>query len=383
MPRELSDKAFMVWISLLGSSGYNVYKALFEEFGDSGRIYEACAAGKIPERFKGNEKIINDLRDPALKEKAADICRAASAAGMGITTLEDADYPEKLKNTPYPCPLALYYYGDISVGSGSLGTGLSVGIVGSRHCSVSGETNAGTYSYELAKKGITVISGMARGCDGWAHRGALKAGGTTAAVLASGADVIYPPEHKKLYGDIIARGGCVLSESPPGTRPLKQLFPARNRIIAGLSDAVIVIEAAKKSGALITADRAIEADRTVFALPGDVRNPMAYGSNELIRQGAICATDIGVILDELGVDDEKRKAKKPWNGYAIGLPFPESAVVNAVIHGSCTIDEIEAATHIGIGQIGSALTMLELRGLVKSNGFGSYSPATGFEDRDN
>ncbi len=383
MPRELSDKAFMVWISLLGSSGYNVYKALYEELGDPQGIYAACAAGKIPDRFRGNPLLLKDLGDAALREKAADICRAAYEAGMGIVTLEDPEYPEKLKNTPYPCPLALYYYGDIGACSGGKETGLSVGIVGSRHCSVSGETNARTYSYELAKKGITVISGMARGCDGWAHRGAIKAGGTTAAVLASGADVIYPPEHKKLYGEIIARGGCVLSESPPGTRPLKQLFPARNRIIAGLSDAVIVIEAAKKSGALITADRAIEADRIVFALPGDVRNPMAYGSNELIRQGAICATDIGVILDELGVEDVKREAKKPWNGYAIGLPFPESSVVNAVIHGAGTIDEIEAATHIGIGQIGSALTMLELRGLIKSNGFGTYSPVTGYEDRGN
>ena len=373
MQPDFSEKSIMVWLSLLGNCGFNTYKALSSEFGSPSEIYDASTAGKLPGSLKRDSKALIDFKDDSLKARAAEICLEADRAGMKIITAEDPDYPEKLINTPYPCPLVLYYYGDMGICSGG-DTDICIGIVGSRHCSASGGANAMSYSYDLAAKGITVISGMARGCDGLAHTGALKAGGKTAAVLASGADVIYPPEHKKLYNDIIAKGGCVLSESPPGTIPYKQLFPARNRIIAGLSDGVLVIEAAKKSGALITADRALEADRTVFALPGDVRNPMAYGTNELIRQGAICVSDVNIILDELGLAEDRRCKKRPWNGFAIGLPFPENAVANALIHGAGTVDEIEQVTHIDVGKIAGALTMLEIRGLIRSDGFGIYYP---------
>ena len=167
-----------------------------------------------------------------------------------------------------------------------------------------------------------------------------------------------------------------MSESPPGCIPARQLFPARNRIIAGLCQATLVVEAAHRSGALITADKAIEADRTVFALPGDVRNPMAYGCNELIRQGAICVTDIGVIYDELGIDPEGGKAHGGVsNGWLIGLPYPLGRVADAVMKGSENAEAIAEKTELDAGTVAGSLTMLEIRGIVRRNDYGDYSIA--------
>ena len=376
MLREINGTSVMVWLSLLGRPNYLIYSLLLKEFGSAEGIYNAFLAGRKPESLRAYENVLTAFADQGLAAQAAEICNKAEECGMKIVTLNDVNYPYKLRNLPSACPLVLYYYGEINEEDFSE-DGVSVAVVGSRHCSVSGEANAESFSYELSKRGVNIVSGLARGCDGAAHTGALKAGGRTTAVLASGADVIYPPEHRNMYNRIIRSGGCVMSESPPGTIPCKQLFPARNRIIAGLSDAVIVVEAAKKSGALITADRALEADRLVFALPGDVRNPMAYGANELIRQGAVCALDVGIVLEELGIADEKAVKRKPGNGSAAGLPYPQNAVYNAIIHGAVNADEIAAVTQLEINDIGSALTLLEVRGLIKSTGTGMVRESLG------
>ena len=371
MLREINGTSVMIWLSLLGKPNYLIYSLLLKEYGSAEGIYNAFLAGRKPESIRAYENVLTAFADPGLAAQAADISNKAAERGMKTVTLNDGNYPYKLRNLPSACPLVLYYYGEINEEDFSEG-GISVAVVGSRHCSVSGEANAESFSYELSKRGVNIVSGLARGCDGAAHTGALKAGGRTTAVLASGADVIYPPEHRNMYNRIIRSGGCVMSESPPGTAPCKQLFPARNRIIAGLSDAVIVVEAAKKSGALITADRALEADRIVFAIPGDVRNPMAYGANELIRQGAVCALDVGIILEELGIIDENAVKRKPGNGSAAGLPYPQNAVYNAILHGASTADEIAASVQIDISEVAATLTLLEVRGLIKNVTMGMF-----------
>lgn len=370
MQRSFDNKAALIWLTLLGGPCYLVYKKLLSEFGSLEAVFDAAVSGKKPESIRQYASAYAGFGDPKLLEEALAIKNTALEEGMKITVFEDPAYPERLSNLPSACPLVLYHYGDL----GSESEEKSVAIVGSRHCSVSGELNSRQYAFDLAKSGVTVVSGMARGCDGAAHRGALNAGGRTVAVLAGGADFIYPPEHKRLYNEIISKGGCVLSESPPGTVPLKQLFPARNRIIAGLSDATVVIEAAAKSGALITADRALEVDRLVFAVPGDVRNPMAFGTNDLIRQGAICALNSSAIIEELGIAVKDNIRQKPRNGWAIGLPYPLNAVANAIIHGAENADSIAAATQMEISEVSGALTMLELRGLIVQTGYGSYTP---------
>ncbi len=376
MLREINERSVMIWLSLLGRPNSLIYDLLLEEFGSAEGIYNARLSSIRPESLRRHESALKAFNDDQLLKQAADIYHSAESSGMRIISLRDNDYPYRLKNLPCARPIVLYYYGSFDENDVN-GGGTVLAVVGSRHCSLSGGANSFSYANMLSRYGVTIVSGMARGCDGAAHRGALKAGGRTVAVLAGGADVVYPPEHRQLYNEIIKTGGAVISESPPGTAPVKQLFPARNRIIAGLSDGVIVVEAAKKSGALITADRALEADRIVFALPGDVRNPMSYGVNELIRQGAVCASDVGVILDEFGISPDLRKPRRVVNGLSQGLPFPLSAVMNAVIQGASDPDEISERTQLDAGEVCSALTLLEIRGLIKNVSMGKYTAETG------
>ena len=203
---------------------------------------------------------------------------------------DDPEYPEKLRRITDP-PFGLYYYGRLPSN-----THPSAAIIGTRMASAYGRDQARRFAREIAREGVQIISGMAIGIDGIAGRGALDVGGDTFAVLGCGVDICYPKENADLYGALLERGG-VLSEYPPGSEPQRKMFPSRNRIISGLSDVVLVIEAREKSGTLITVDRALEYGIDVYALPGRVSDKNSRGCNELIRQGAGIATSPRDILD--------------------------------------------------------------------------------------
>jgi len=224
-------------------------------------------------------------------------------------SLKSGEYPENLKNI-YKPPSEIYICGSILPQDKN-----AIAIVGTRRASSYGLEECRKLSYNLALRGITVISGMARGIDTAAHNGALQAGGRTIAVLGSGHNHIYPPENKKLYYEIIENGACV-SEFKPDTRPFRTNFPRRNRIISGLAIGVVVVEAPERSGALITANFALEQGREVFAMPGNINSTKSSGTNKLIKEGAKLVEDVQDILDELGnafdikkVDE--RKFSKP------------------------------------------------------------------------
>lgn len=203
-----------------------------------------------------------------------------------ILKLGDKNYPEKLKNI-YSKPHVLYMIGDEKILNNQ-----SIAIVGCRKCTRYGAKNAYQFGFELAKKGITVISGLARGIDTFAHIGAVKAKGKTIAVLGCGLDIIYPSENEGIYKEILKNGGLIISEYPLKTKPEKHHFPARNRIISGLSDGVLVIEAKERSGTLITVEHALEQGKDVYAVPGNIDSDNSYGTNELIKEGAIPVTNI-------------------------------------------------------------------------------------------
>lgn len=207
-------------------------------------------------------------------------------------TIGDAEYPKNLKNIHRP-PRALYVNGALLAGDG-----MAVALVGSRRPSYYGLEACEKLAYDLALKGVTIISGMARGIDSAAHRGALRARARTIAVLGSGHGHIYPPENIKLY-DEIAKTGAVISEFENDTEPLPHNFPQRNRIISGLSLGVVVVEAARNSGALITADFALEQNREVFAVPGRISSQTSAGTNALIKDGAKLVQTADDILEEL------------------------------------------------------------------------------------
>ena len=203
-----------------------------------------------------------------------------------IIKLGDEKYPENLKHI-YSKPQALYVLGNENILSNK-----SIAIIGCRDCSKYGAQNAYKFGYELAKKGLCIISGFARGIDTYAHLGAVKAKGKTIAVLGCGLDVVYPPENERLYAEILKNNGAIISEYPLGTKPEKHHFPTRNRIISGLSDGVLVIEAKKRSGSMITVEHALDQGKTIYALPGNITSDNSYGTNELIKEGAIPFTRI-------------------------------------------------------------------------------------------
>ena len=285
----------------------------------------------------------------------------AKKLNLNILTTEDEAYPQNLKNIPDP-PIVLYVKGKLVEKDKN-----ALGIVGSRRASIYGLNNAEKFSFNLATEGFTIISGMARGIDTYAHRGALKAGGRTIAVIGSGFNQLYPPENREL-SDEIAQSGAVISEFPLNTEPFKHNFPRRNRVISALSLGVLVVEAARNSGALITADFALEQGREVFALPGKVDSDNAFGTNELIKQGAKLVTCVDDILEEFSLAKEAKEIKNPRP--SAGNPRPsaskeEMLLLNLINEESIQLDELIEKTNMEIPDISDILLKLQLKKLIK------------------
>ena len=236
----------------------------------------------------------------------------------------------------------------------------AVGVVGARACSTYGGHVARSLGRELASAGLVVVSGLARGIDGAAHRGALEAGGVTVAVLGCGIDRDYPASHRELARGIVERG-LIVSEYAPGVEPAPWRFPARNRIIAGLAAATVVVEARERSGALITADLALEEGREVFAAPGEITSSLSKGTNALLRLGATPLTGGSDVLEHFGLEPEAPEAANP-----------EAAAILA--HLPATADELARITELEPGHLAAALCELELAGLVVE-GEGTYRAA--------
>ena len=234
----------------------------------------------------------------------------------------------------------------------------AVAIVGARSCSPYGAQVAGERARELGAVGVVVVSGLARGVDGEAHRGALAAGGLTVAVLGCGIDRDYPRAHAQLAGRI-AESGAVVSEYPPGVEPSPWRFPARNRIVAGLARATVVVEARERSGALITADFALELGREVFAVPGEITSALSAGTNDLIRQGATPLLAADDVLEALGLERPPPRVPDTLSAGARMLLEPLSETAR-------TLDELGRLTGLESGALAAALTELELAGLVAS-----------------
>ena len=282
----------LVGLNLVGGIGSIRLGKLLKFFSRPQDILKVSA-----EKLMGVSGIGQEIANKICGIKKEDVGKEFSLAkkqGLRIIILDDEDYPENLKNIPDP-PIVLYTKGKLLPQDK-----LAIGIVGSRRASFYGLSCAEKFAADLAKQGFTIVSGMARGIDTCAHRGALKQAGRTLAVMGSGFNQIYPPENKEL-ADEISKNGAVISEFPINEKPLKENFPRRNRVISGLSLAVLVVEAARNSGALITADFALEQGRDVFALPGKIDSSASFGTNGLIKQGAKLVSCVDDILEEFSV----------------------------------------------------------------------------------
>ncbi len=280
----------------------------------------------------------------------------AEKEGYGVITLTDADYPDSLRELYDPPPF-LFVRGEIT-GSDSH----AVAMVGSRSGSDYGRSTATRIAGELARHGVTIVSGMAIGIDAASHRGALAAHGRTMAVLGSGIDVVYPRENKTLY-EQIAESGAVISEFFPGTEPSPGHFPRRNRIIAGLSRAVVVIEAGEKSGALLTADMALSYGKELFAVPGNISSRLSAGVNDLLKAGAHVLTSVDDIFSLL--PDLKSDYIAPRKPTAEGLTVGEKRVFGCLSEEPVQLDTLVRQCEMTVSDATAYLLSLELRGLVK------------------
>ncbi len=279
-------------LSMISGVGPRIRKALIERFG-SARAVLAAAPSELREVQGVGPKLVRKIADADHEldvQAEIDLCRRR---GIKILVESDPDYPRALREIHDP-PGVLFVRGALKPDDA-----LAVGIVGTRHGTQYGLRTAERLAGSLARAGLTIVSGLARGIDAAAHRGALAAGGRTIAVLASGVTNIYPPEHDRLAEEVAAHGALV-SEAPPGGEPLAGMFPQRNRLISGLSLGVIVVEAADRSGALITARHAMEQGREVFAVPGNVDSRTSRGCHRLIRDGARLVESADDVLEELG-----------------------------------------------------------------------------------
>lgn len=266
-------------------------------------------------------------------------------------------FPKKLREIPSP-PYALYVKGELPKEDRK-----SVAIVGARRCTTYGEKYALEYGEKLARCGVHIISGLARGIDGLGQRGALMGGGQTFSVLGCGVDICYPKEHLGLYHDILEKGGGILSEFVPGTSPLPQNFPKRNRIISGLSDVVLVMEAREKSGSLITADMALEQGRDVYALPGPVDNSLSQGCNHLIRQGAGILLSPEMLLEELQISGGFEMLKTDKNKKV--LETTENMVYSRLGLYPRNVSQLIEETSLSANEVMELLVTLELKGYIR------------------
>ncbi|NIA17123.1 MAG: DNA-protecting protein DprA [Planctomycetes bacterium] len=369
------------WIKLLRAEGVGsvTLAKLLAEFGSPQIALGASAAQmtKISGIGPRTAEAIARTRNSFNVEAELEL---AERLGVWVINLQDSRYPVLLKGI-YDPPPVLYIKGTLEKADN-----LAIAIVGARRCSIYGAEQAGRFAHLLASSGVTIVSGMARGIDTAAHTGALTAGARTIAVQGCGLANIFPPENKKLFEKIANSGACV-SELPLTYEPLSENFPARNRIIAGLSLASLVIEAAPRSGALLTAAAALDNNREVMAVPGKIDSPLSKGTNRLIKDGARLVDSVKDIIESLGqigqgisehVSISATKAVKEmemplFSTEQLTLSDNDRAVINCLGKEPMHIEDIIAQVEIAPGSINASLTSLRLKGLIKQFQGNSFS----------
>ena len=356
----MDDKRYWVGFNLIKGIGAVRFHALLDAFGDletawNASLFDLVGAGLSP---KLAERVSQARASVNLDEFIAQ----AEAAGIRILTWQDDEYPSHLKEIDQPPPV-LYLRGEIAAEDD-----WSVGIVGTRAVTPYGRQVTEELATSLAHNGVTIVSGLARGVDAVAHSAAIKAGGRTIAVLGSGVDKIYPPEHRSMAEKIVLRG-AVVSDYAPGTPPESANFPPRNRIISGLSMAVVVVEAGDTSGALITAEFAVDQGRDVFAVPGNIYAPQSKGTNRLLSNGAKALLTPQDVLEALDLtrNVERREIRK-----TLPADATEAALLEMLGGEPLHVDEIRNRTGLPIEKVSASLTMMELKGMVRQVGGMNY-----------
>ncbi len=361
------------WIAVNMTPGVGPRAAtkLLERFGSPDSVFNARRPELESLRLKG--ETIDSLIKREFHERAAGELERVKQLGGDILILDDGSYPALLREIDDP-PIVLYVKGDWQVCFDQPG----IGIVGSRMCSTYGENASEMLSRDLATRGISIVSGLARGIDAAAHKGAMQAKGRTVGVMGTGIDSVYPREHNGLVREILASGGCLVSQFPLGTPPLKDNFPYRNRIISGLSLGVLIVEASERSGSLITARLAAEQNREVMAVPGNITSGNSFGTNYLIKSGAKLVQQwqdvVAELPSEIAAAILPPKIEEKEHGESVrqpdliptGMSSNEKKVWEILSADDSThIDVLLETSGLSFGDLNAALVGLDIRDLIR------------------
>ncbi len=351
------EKRYLVALCSGDILGYQVINSLHTQYQSFKKIYETP-----PSDWKN---VSENIKNKWIKQKELSSIdktyQELELANTKVITFYDQEYPELLRQIPSP-PIILYYQGDIS-----LLNSVSLGVVGTRIISPYGQQAIEFFIPPLVAAGLTIASGFQKGVDQAAHKETLKSKGKTVAILGTGIDIAYPTHSEKLRSEIINSGGVMLSEYPLGTEPFKQNFPRRNRIISGLSKGVLVVEAAQQSGSLITAKFANEQNRDVFAIPGSIFSNLSHGPHFLIQQGAKCVHTPEDILTELQI-----LPQGTVNAELSNLSELQQKIVEQIRNSPVTIDQLALKINKPINELSAEITIMELEGIIKDMGDGTY-----------
>ena len=357
------DIAAELRLSLVSGVGPRLRKKLLAHFGTAQRVLSA-AASELREVPGVGQKLCRTIVSARSEVNAAAELELCSQNQISVLVEAQPGYPARLLEIPDP-PGVLFVRGAFAPADG-----LAVAIVGTRHATQYGLAQAERLAAGLSRAGYTIVSGLARGIDAAAHRGAMKAGGRTIAVLGSGVLNIYPPEHASL-ADEVSKHGAVISENPPLSPPLSGAFPQRNRIVTGLSLGVIVVEAQERSGALISARHAMEQGREVFAVPGRVDSRTSRGCHRLIRDGAKLVESVDDVLEEFGplaAPTPREDGREIRHPVELQLNDLEQAVLAAVGDEPTSIDEMAVKTGLPVQNVLATISVLEMRRLLRRVG---------------
>ncbi|HXI83295.1 MAG TPA: DNA-processing protein DprA [Verrucomicrobiae bacterium] len=361
----MTSREAYIALNMVGGVGPIRVRALRDRFGEPQAILAASKGELMQVEGVGEEVARSITRWREKVDLDAELQRIEKS-GVRVVSCDDAEYPKHLREI-YDPPLVLYVRGSLTERDS-----LAIAVVGSRRTSLYGQDMARKLAFQLARVGVTVVSGLARGIDTAAHNGALQAKGRTVAVIGCGIDIVYPAENKKLADDIVEKGGAVVTEFPFGVQPDRQNFPMRNRIISGWSLGVVVVEANLKSGALITANQAGEQGRQVFAVPGRADSILSKGANKLIKDGAKLTEDVEDILSEFEylLPKMATEPKEPGLGGegtkpALQLSETEEKVMAQVGTEEVAIDEIIRASGLTTACVSATLLALEMKRLVR------------------
>ena len=359
-PEIDSDLLSSLTLSMVSGVGPRLQTTLLETFGDAGNVLQQSAQTLQQVRGIG-KRVAEEIVSPDNRLRAREMLERCEAMDVALLSKSTSRFPTGLQ-TVDDAPGLLFVRGTWKPQDE-----LAVAIVGSRRCTAYGRRQAERLAGSLVRAGFTVVSGLARGIDAAAHRGALNAGGRTIAVMATGVAEIYPPEHADLAVDI-SKSGAVVSEFPLDQKPRPGLFPQRNRIISGLSLGVIIVEATRNSGALYTARHAMEQGREVFAIPGQVDSVASEGCHELIREGATLIRNIDDVLNELGPLSSPRtspEATPVHHPREMTLNPQEKEVLNLIGSAQIHVDEVLRTTQLDASRVLSTLTVLEMKRFIR------------------